>query len=56
MTVHINVHMNYTRELLKNILSKMCRHEVNFLKKKSVALLCTNDKMAEKVIREAAHF
>lgn len=54
MTVHINVHMNYTREFLKNILSKMSRHEVNL--KKKVALLCTNDKMAEKVIREAAHF
>jgi hypothetical protein len=48
MIVYISDSKSSTRELLQ---MKVGKYKVNF-KKKSVALLCTNDKCAEKEIRE----
>jgi hypothetical protein len=56
MIVYLNHPKNSTREFLHliNNFSKVAGYEIN--SNKSVAFLCTNDKQAEKEIRETTHF
>ena len=56
MIVYLSDPKNFTRDLLQliNIFSKVAGYKIN--SKKSVALLYTNDKWAEKTVREPIPF